>query len=185
MVQPPSASVSPTSDLRAVQDGFLSLGGCVPSIPPRPPPIFNRHLSPRKLKPPRSLLGSPGGSVVKSLPAVQERQNRSLGWEDPLEEGLATHSSILAWRIPWTEESDGLQSMGSQRFRHNLATKQHHHPSPRRPGSTAKPEQPDPWHSLSSGVSVCPENSKQSSQFGSCMWWLPRAARADQQRARG
>ena len=68
--------------------------------------------------------------MVKSLPAVQERQNRSLGGEDPLEEGTATHSSILAWRIPWTEESDGLQSMGSQRFRHNLATKQHHHPVP-------------------------------------------------------
>ena len=46
-------------------------------------------------------------------------QVRSLGLEDPLEEGMATHSSILAWRIPWTEEPDGLQSMGSQRVRHD------------------------------------------------------------------
>ena len=45
---------------------------------------------------------------------------RSLGWEDPLEEGMATHSSILAWRIPWTEKPGGLQSMGSQRVGHNF-----------------------------------------------------------------
>ena len=45
---------------------------------------------------------------------TQEMRVRSLGWEDPLEEKMATHSSILAWRIPWTEEADGLQSMGSQ-----------------------------------------------------------------------
>ena len=44
-------------------------------------------------------------------------QIRSWGWEDPLEEGMATHSSILAWRVPWTEEPDGLQPMGSQRAR--------------------------------------------------------------------
>ena len=49
-------------------------------------------------------------------------QVRSLGGEDPLEEGMATHSSILAWRIPWIEEPGGLQSMGSQRFGHNLVT---------------------------------------------------------------
>ena len=46
---------------------------------------------------------------------TQERQVKSLGWEDPLEEGMATHSSIVAWRIPWTEEPGGLQSVGSQR----------------------------------------------------------------------
>ena len=51
--------------------------------------------------------------MVKNLPAMLETQVRSLGWEDPLEEGMATHSSILAWRIPWTEEPGGLQSMGS------------------------------------------------------------------------
>ena len=49
---------------------------------------------------------------VKNLPAIQETWGRSLGWEDPLEKGMATHSSILAWRIPWTEEPGGLQSMG-------------------------------------------------------------------------
>ena len=52
---------------------------------------------------------------VKNLPAVQETWVRSLGWEDPLEKEMATHSSILAWKIPWTEEPGGLQSMGSQR----------------------------------------------------------------------
>ena len=57
--------------------------------------------------------------TVKNLPAVQETQVRSLGQEDPLEKVLASHSSILAWRIPWTEEPDRLQSMGSQRVRHD------------------------------------------------------------------
>ena len=50
---------------------------------------------------------------------VQEIQVQSLGWEDPLEEGMATHSSILAWRIPWIEEPSGLQSMGLQRVGHD------------------------------------------------------------------
>ena len=57
--------------------------------------------------------------TVKNLPAVQETQVPSLGWEDPLEKGVVTHSSILAWKIPWTEEPGGLQSMGSQRVRHD------------------------------------------------------------------
>ena len=57
--------------------------------------------------------------MVKNLPAVQETQVRSLGWEDPLEEEMTTHSSTLAWRIPWTEEPGGLQSMGLQRVWHN------------------------------------------------------------------
>ena len=52
--------------------------------------------------------------MVKNLPAMQETKVQSLGQEDPLEKGMATHSSILAWRIPWTEEPGGLQSMGSQ-----------------------------------------------------------------------
>ena len=52
--------------------------------------------------------------MVKILPAVQKTWVRSLGWEDPLQKGTATRSSILAWRIPWTEEPGGLQSMGSQ-----------------------------------------------------------------------
>ena len=53
---------------------------------------------------------------------MQETQVCSLGWEDPLEKGMATHSSILAWRIPWTEEPGGLQSMGLQRVRHPSST---------------------------------------------------------------
>ena len=57
--------------------------------------------------------------MVKSLPEMQETWVRSLGWEDPLEKGVAPHSSILAWRIPWTEEPGGLQSMGSQRVGHD------------------------------------------------------------------
>jgi len=52
--------------------------------------------------------------MVKNLPAMWETWVQSLGCEDPLEEGIASHSSILAWRIPWTEEPGGLQSMGSQ-----------------------------------------------------------------------
>ena len=57
--------------------------------------------------------------LVKNLPAVQETWVQSLGWEDPLEKEMATHSSILAWKISWTEEPGELQSMGSQRVRHN------------------------------------------------------------------
>ena len=53
--------------------------------------------------------------MVKNLPAMQETHVPSLGWEDPLEKGMATHSSILAWRIPWTEEPGGLHPWGSQR----------------------------------------------------------------------
>ena len=53
--------------------------------------------------------------MLKNLPAVSETQVRSLGWEDLLQKGMATHSSILAWRIPWTEELGRLQFMGSQR----------------------------------------------------------------------
>ena len=60
--------------------------------------------------------------MVKTSPAMQESQEmqvQSLGWEDPLEEGMATHSSILAGRIPWTEEPGGLQSIGLQKIRHD------------------------------------------------------------------
>ena len=64
-----------------------------------------------------------GASLVaqrlKRLSAVRETSVRSLGWEDPLEKEMATHSSILAWRSPWMEESGGLQSTGSQRVRHD------------------------------------------------------------------
>ena len=57
--------------------------------------------------------------MVKNLSAMQEIWVQPLGWGDPLEEGMATHSSILAWRIPWTEEPGGLQSVGLQRFSHD------------------------------------------------------------------
>ena len=57
--------------------------------------------------------------TVKNLPAVWETRVRSLGWEDSLEKEMATHSSILVWRIPWTEEPGGLQSMGSQTAGHD------------------------------------------------------------------
>ena len=57
--------------------------------------------------------------MVKNLPAMQKTWVQSLGWEDPLEEKMATRSRILAWKIPWTEEPGKLQSMGSQRVGHN------------------------------------------------------------------
>ena len=60
--------------------------------------------------------------MVKRLPAMQETRVQFLGWEDPLEKEMAIHSSTLAWKIPWTEEPDRLQSMGSQRVRHDWAT---------------------------------------------------------------
>ena len=61
--------------------------------------------------------------TVKNLPAIQKAQVQSLGWEDPLEKEMPSHFSNLAWRIPWTGEPGGLQSMGSQRVRHDWATK--------------------------------------------------------------
>ena len=67
-------------------------------------------------------MGFPSGTVVKNLPAIQEPQEmlvQSLGGEDPLEESMATHSSMLAWRTPWAEEPGGLQSIESQRAGHN------------------------------------------------------------------
>ena len=65
--------------------------------------------------------------MVKNLTAMQQIWIRSLGWEDPLKKGMATHSSILAWRIPRTEEPGGLQSLGSQRVRHDWVTLTHTH----------------------------------------------------------
>ena len=57
--------------------------------------------------------------MVKNLPTMQETQVQSLGQEDPLEQGMATHSTILVWIIPWTKEPDELQSIGSERVRHD------------------------------------------------------------------
>ena len=64
-------------------------------------------------------MGFPDGSAVKNPPAVQEMQVRLLGLEDHLKDEMATHSSSLAWKIPWTEEPSRLQSMGSQRVGHD------------------------------------------------------------------
>ena len=74
---------------------------------------------------PTATFGFPGGPLVKKiyLP-MQKMQVQSLGWEDLLEKEMATHSSILAWEIPWTEAPGGLQSMESQRVGYSLATKQ-------------------------------------------------------------
>ena len=74
------------------------------------------------------LWGFPGGSAVDNPPATQERQEMqvwSLSQEDPPEEGIATHSSILAWKIPWTEKPGGLQSIGLKRVSHDWATPEH------------------------------------------------------------
>ena len=63
--------------------------------------------------------------MVRNLPAMQETWVQSLGWEDPLERRMATPSSILTWRITWTEEPGGLQSMGLQRVEHDWVTNTH------------------------------------------------------------
>ena len=68
----------------------------------------------------KELPGAAARRKKKRLPAMQKAWVRSLGWEDPLEEGMAAHSSILAWRIPRTEEPDGLQSMGWERVGHKI-----------------------------------------------------------------
>ena len=62
--------------------------------------------------------------MIKCLPAVQETWVQPLGWEDPLEKEMGTHSSILAWEVPWTEEPGGLQSIRSQRLGHDLVARQ-------------------------------------------------------------
>ena len=72
-----------------------------------------------KLKELPSLWDFPVAQMVKNLPAMQETQVQSLGQEDPLDKRMATHSNILAWRIPWTKEPGGLQSVGSRRAGHN------------------------------------------------------------------
>ena len=87
---------------------------------------YTCHMTVSPLAIPQYIWGFPGGAGSKE-PASQcrrhEAQVESLAQEDPLEESMATHSSILAWRIPWTEEPGGLQSMGSHRVRHDWATK--------------------------------------------------------------
>ena len=71
-------------------------------------------------------VGFPGGSDSKESACNVGDPGSVLGWEDPLDKGMATHSYILAWRIPWTKKPGGLQSMGSQRVRHDCMTKHTH-----------------------------------------------------------
>ena len=77
--------------------------------------LFNIHFLPNLCVKMMSLVAQ----LVKNLPTVQETRVPSLGWEDPLEKEIATHSSILGWKISWTEEPGGLQSMGLQRVGHD------------------------------------------------------------------
>ena len=89
--------------------------------------VGDPSLIPRSGRSPREELGYPlqyswaslVGQMVKNPPAMWETGVQSLGWEDPLEKGMTTPSSILAWRIQWSEEPGGLQSMGSQRAGHD------------------------------------------------------------------
>ena len=85
----------------------------------RTPIIIRAHPDDFNLIASLKALGLPGGSAVKNLPVMQETQVQSLDWKDLLEEGMATPSGILAWRVLWTEKPDWLQSVGSQRVRHN------------------------------------------------------------------
>ena len=92
----------------------------------KPPWHFTQEWKPRyrerNERLPKANEASVVAQTVKNLPAMQETCVGSLGQEDPLKKPMATHSSILAWRIPWTEEPDGLQPMGSQRAGHDLTT---------------------------------------------------------------
>ena len=90
--------------------------------------------------------------LVKNPPAVQETWVQSLGWEDPLERGKATHFSDLAWRIPWTEEPGGLQSTGLQRVRHDWATK--------------------PWPALSTYMWIDDYSKIDSSSYSFLQWFI-------------
>ena len=101
---------------------ILSLPSFLPFfLPPSPPPFL--LLGQRKMTESYTYIWYNNASLVaqrlKRLPAMQETWLRSLGWEDPLEKEMETHSSILAWRMPWTEEPGGLQSTGSQRVGHD------------------------------------------------------------------
>ena len=126
-------------------------------------------------------LGFPGGSVVRNLCAIQETQVLSLGQEDPLEKGMATHSSILDWRIPWTEEPGGLPSMGSQRVRHdwviNTFTSLQRLKCPRRVKPVVNAQwmlcqQKRDWSDHASLLNGLQEARQASSAFW-CPWTLP------------
>ena len=116
---PPGSSVHGIFQARVLEWGAIAFSllelhtfkfNCLPnnSLP---------HGYPIKLS--KAKIGLPLAQMVKNLPATQETLVRSLGWEDPLERGMAIHSRTLAWRIPWTEKPGRLQSMGLQRVGHD------------------------------------------------------------------
>ena len=94
----------------------ITMGGATPATPVFWPGEFHGLYGPWGHK---ELWASLVAQRLKHLPAMRDTWVRSLGWEDPLEKEMATHSSILAWIIPWTEELGGLQSTGSQRVGHD------------------------------------------------------------------
>ena len=115
-----SSSSSSIHHYSITQSIFTFLKFCVVPIPPTTHPWKPLVFSVFSFVFFRKIRGvSPVAQMVKHLPAMQETQVRSLGQEDTLEKGMATHSSILARRIPWTEEPGGLQPMGLQRVRHD------------------------------------------------------------------
>ena len=113
---PPSPSPTETKSLFCTSVSLFLFCNKFYFLKPSDLVLINRN---DKFQPWSSLVAQ----MVKNPPAVQETWVQSLGWEDPLEEGMATHSSLLAWKTPWTEELGGLWYMGSQRVRHNWATK--------------------------------------------------------------
>ena len=102
-----------------------------------------------------SVYASPVAQRLKRLPAMQEIWVRSLGWEDLLEKEMATHSSILAWRIPWTEEPGGLQSTGSQRVGHDWVTSVTHSVYICQLQSPNSSHSPYPRHAHTSVLHIC------------------------------
>ena len=96
--------------------------------------------------------------MVKHPPAMQETQVQSLGWKDPLEKVMATHSSIFTWEIPWTEAPEGLLSMGSQRVRHNWASNTFTHTHTHTPGEYySATERMKSWNHLYGEPKMWPE----------------------------
>ena len=115
--------------------------------------------------------------MVKNLPVMQQTRVQSPGQEDPLEKEMATHSSILAWRIPWTEEPGGLQFMGSQRVKHDwVINTQTHTPTHTQLGiigSSNKPQSPAKHTQRRFPTCVCLQYPPFSSSFSPhCLLWL-------------
>ena len=106
--------------------------------------------------------------MVKNLPAMQETQVWSMGQEDPLEKEIATHSSIIVWRIPWTEKPHGLQSTGSQRVEHDWVTNTSTFFTPPNPYRFRTVSQ-SYWESVSQAVVLSKTLSELNSQFLSCV----------------